>query len=611
MTPALLSSILNRNAESVCKHLLPKGKRKGSEWVCGDLSGDEGESLKIAIEGDKTGVGSDFATGQGFGDLLDVWCAVQSVGLAEAMAQACSYLGIVDDSKSSRPSKDYAKPNRPHTVKRLSVEGKVYAYLKLRGLTDSCLEDFRIAEDGDWMVFPSLRNGELVNIKYIHIDRIDGKKQVRQEKGAEPCLFGWQALDLRFPTSRYVCLTEGQIDAATLHQCGLPALSVPNDGGGGGKQDWIETEYDRRSRFDTLYLCLDNDEAGQQATKEIIHRMGPERCRIVTLPFKDANECFANGIRNFQRYLLSSKVLDPEELKPADTFHDPVMDKFYPTPGSYVGMKPPFKKLGQNLIFRKPELIIWTGWTSCGKSTMLNQVMVQGLADGEKFACASLEMPSKVTLWGMVRQMTGEQYPSRERVTQSMKWLRDKLWMIDILKTANPEKILSIFQYAYRRYGITNFILDSLLKCGVDEKDIEAQKNFVNQLIDFVNITNSTIHLVAHMRKGEDMYKPGGLSDVRGGAAITDLAHTVISVWRNRVEGDEVPSYKKKKVDQNNLPPEYDTLLKVEKQRETGWEGKAFLSFDTGSLQFREERNSISIDYLNQVKSVREVESTF
>ncbi len=611
MTPALLSSILNRNAESVCKHLLPKGKRKGSEWVCGDLSGDEGESLKIAIEGDKTGVGSDFATGQGFGDLLDVWCAVQSVGLAEAMAQACSYLGIVDDSKSSRPSKDYAKPNRPHTVKRLSVEGKVYAYLKLRGLTDSCLEDFRIAEDGDWMVFPSLRNGELVNIKYIHIDRIDGKKQVRQEKGAEPCLFGWQALDLRFPTSRYVCLTEGQIDAATLHQCGLPALSVPNGGGGGGKQDWIETEYDRLSRFDTLYLCLDNDEAGQQATKEIIHRMGPERCRIVTLPFKDANECFANGIRNFQRYLLSSKVLDPEELKPADTFHDPVMDKFYPTPGSYVGMKPPFKKLGQNLIFRKPELIIWTGWTSCGKSTMLNQVMVQGLADGEKFACASLEMPSKVTLWGMVRQMTGEQYPSRERVTQSMKWLRDKLWMIDILKTANPEKILSIFQYAYRRYGITNFILDSLLKCGVDEKDIEAQKNFVNQLIDFVNITNSTIHLVAHMRKGEDMYKPGGLSDVRGGAAITDLAHTVISVWRNRVEGDEVPSYKKKKVDQNNLPPEYDTLLKVEKQRETGWEGKAFLSFDTGSLQFREERNSISIDYLNQVKSVREVESTF
>ena len=192
-----------------------------------------------------------------------------------------------------------------------------------------------------------------------------------------------------------------------------------------------------------------------------------------------------------------------------------------------------------------------------------------------------------------------------------MKWLRDKLWMIDILKTANPEKILSIFQYAYRRYGITNFILDSLLKCGVDEKDIDAQKNFINQLIDFVNITNSTIHLVAHMRKGENMFTPGGLADVRGAAAITDLAHTVISVWRNRTEGDEVPSYKKKKVDPNNLPPEYDTLLKVEKQRETGWEGKAFLSFDTGSLQFREERNSIPIDYLNQVKSVREVESTF
>lgn len=588
MTPALLSSILNRNAERICQHLLPNGRRKTGEWVCGDLSGKPGESLKIVIDGDKTGVGSDFATGQRFGDLLDVWCAVQGVGLSEAMEQACSYLGIVDDAKSSRPTKSYAKPNRPTTVKRLTPGGKVYHYLKLRGLTDACLEDFRIAEEGDWMVFPSLRNGELVNIKYIHIDRtIDGKKQVRQEKGAEPCLFGWQALDLRFPTTRFVCLTEGQIDAATLHQCGLPALSVPNGGGGGGKQDWIETEYDRLSRFDTLYLCLDNDEAGQQATKEIIHRIGPERCRIVTLPYKDANECFSKGINNFQRYLLSSKVLDPEELKPADTFLDAVMDKFYPTPGSYIGMKPPFPKLSNHLLFRKQELILWTGMTSSGKSLILNQVMVKGLVDGEKFVCASMEMPSKVTLWRMMRQLTGKEFPSKEQVHNGMKWLQDKLWMIDILKTANPDKILSLFQYAYRRYGITNFILDSLLKCGVPEKDIDAQKNFINQLIDFVNITASTIHLVAHMRKGEDMYTPGGLADVRGAAAITDLAHTVISVWRNRND-NETQTYKKKKVNPDNPTPEYDALLKVEKQRETGWEGKAYLIFDPGSLQFRE-----------------------
>jgi len=97
-------------------------------------------------------------------------------------------------------------------------------------------------------------------------------------------------------------------------------------------------------------------------------------------------------------------------------------------------MKPPFPKLSNHLLFRKQELILWTGMTSSGKSLILNQVMVKGLVDGEKFVCASMEMPSKVTLWRMMRQLTGEEFPSKEQVHNGMKWLQDKLWMIDILK---------------------------------------------------------------------------------------------------------------------------------------------------------------------------------
>lgn len=332
-SPSQLAALLTERAATVCEHLLPGGRIVGKEYHAADSGGGSGHSLKVVLEGDKAGVGADFATGETFGDLLDVWCLCRGVGLGQAMAEASSFLGIAIDGSKSRPDKAYQRPQRPLVaVKRLSEDGKVLAYLKGRGLTEQALNDFRVAEqDGEWIVFPYLRDGVHVNTTYIHVERPDGKKQVRQEKGAEPCLFGWHALEKRFPTTRFVAITEGQIDAITLHQCGIPALSVPNGGGGGNKQEWVNNDYDRMSRFDTVYLCLDGDEPGQQATAEIAKRLGPERCRTVTLPHKDANECFKHGIRDFRPYLLSARAFDPAELKPAHTFAEAVVERFHPS----------------------------------------------------------------------------------------------------------------------------------------------------------------------------------------------------------------------------------------------------------------------------------------
>lgn len=606
MTPASLSLLLNRNVEAVCRHLYPQGRRVGREWTCGDVQGEPGDSFKIVVEGDKVGVACDFATEQTFGDLLDVWQARCSVGLAEAMAQACSFLGVVPDAKESRPDHTYTRPQRPHSVHRLSQDGKVYAYLKSRGLTDAALDDFRIAEDGDWIVFPYLHEDKLFNIKYLHIERPEGKKQVRQEKNAEPGLFGWVALEKQFGNSRLVVISEGEIDSMTLHQCGIPALSIPNGGGGGHKQDWIEVEYDRLERFDTIYLCLDNDEPGQAATKEIIKRIGAERCRIVNLPHKDANECFQHGIRDFKKYLLSAKTLDPAELKSADHFTQAVLNKFYPAPGAYVGMKTPWAQTQGKLLFRKPELVVWTGFSGSGKSSLLNFIITRGLLDGERFVVASLEMPSRVTLWQMVRQLNGMELPSTQAINATMAWLKDKLWMIDIVKSVTPDKLLSIFKYAYRRYGINNFVTDSLLKCGIDEKDLDGQKQFADKLVELSNECEATTHLVAHSRKQEDEYSPPNKFDVRGAAAITDSANTVLSVWRNRSPNEQQnrkESYKKNKQSTQVEEDQCDTLLTVLKQRENGWEGKIKLYYSSESLQFQEDRKLCYTNYLSMLNN--------
>ncbi|KAF0118906.1 MAG: hypothetical protein FD149_394 [Rhodospirillaceae bacterium] len=60
-------------------------------------------------------------------------------------------------------------------------------------------------------------------------------------------------------------ITEGEIDAMTAAEYGWPALSLPFGGGTGAKQAWIESEYERLLRFETIYLALDMDREGEAA----------------------------------------------------------------------------------------------------------------------------------------------------------------------------------------------------------------------------------------------------------------------------------------------------------------------------------------------------------
>jgi twinkle protein len=599
-SPSQLAALLTERAATVCEHLLPGGRIVGREYHAADSGGGSGHSLKVVLDGDKAGVGADFATGETFGDLLDVWCLCRGVGLGQAMAEASSFLGIAIDGSKSRPDKAYQRPQRPVAVKRLSEDGKVLAYLKGRGLTEQALDDFRVAEqDGEWIVFPYLRDGIHVNTTYIHVERPDGKKQVRQEKGAEPCLFGWQALDKKFPTTRFVAITEGQIDAITLHQCGIPALSVPNGGGGGKKQDWIDNDYDRMSRFDTVYLCLDGDEPGQQATAEIAKRLGPERCRTVTLPHKDANECFKHGIRDFRAYLLSARAFDPAELKPAHTFAEAVVERFHPSKSAFRGLDTPWASLNALTTFRRGQYVLWTGFSGSGKSTLLSQTIVHGLLKGERYVWFSGEMPARMTLAWLVTQLLGEREPNPKKIRDTMMWLRDKLWIVDVVRNIDGKRLFELFRYAAKRYDIRNVVIDSLLRCGLREDDNDGQKGFVDLLCDFKLEYDAIVHLVAHQRKPDDEWSKPGKFGVRGASAITDEADIILSVWATpNEEQNEEPRPRRSK--SLTVHQECDTILSLIKNRELG--GKLPirlpLYFEHNSLQFHEQQRKI-VRYLD------------
>jgi DNA primase (bacterial type) len=572
MNAAELSAFLAERAADVAEYLLPKGKKSSGEWCVGSVAGEPGQSLKVRLTGAKKGVWRDFSTGEG-GDLLDLWAARRGLSIAQAMAEAKAHFGIRDDAPA-KAKPEYKRPEKPRAVKPSTP---VLDWLGSRGINDLTVADFRIAEQriGEkvYAVFPYLRDGEYVNGKFRNIA---DKRDMRQEGGAEPCLFGWHLID---PKARKVCITEGEIDAMTLHQVGIPALSV---NAGAGNHQWIDNDYERLQRFSEIYLCYDADEAGQKGVREVAKRLGIERCKIVQFGgYKDANEALQAGwdTSDFQHALACARTLDPEELRQLVDFWDEVKASFWPAEGR-TNLYPVLALNGAEqpwFEFRPGEVTVWTGYNGHGKSLMLNQVLIGLMVQGERMCVFSGEMLPKQQGRRMAKQLTGLDRPSPQYLEAARQWITDKAWIFNLAETATLERLLEVFRYGFKRYGIRHFVIDSLMMTDVPEDGagaLSAQKEAMRKLATFARSNQVHIHLVAHPRKGQDEKKGPGKLDVAGSSKITDAADNVFSVWADHKEPGE-------------RTEEPDGKLELHKQRNGDVQSKRlWLYFNRDAQQF-------------------------
>lgn len=579
-----VARLMADRAGDVAAHLLPGGKKHGQEWKAGSVSGDSGNSLSVRIGGDKRGVWSDFATGDK-GDLLDLWAACRCSSMAEAIREAKAYLGV-RDSLPTPPSKTYRKPAKPacSTPKAGALE-----WLQSRGLTPETIAAFKIGEQVQsgktYAVFPYLRDGELINAKTRNVAE---KKDMRQEAGAQPCLFGWHLID---PKVRTVAICEGEIDAMTLHQAGIPALSVNQ---GAGNHQWIETDWDRLERFSEILICFDDDEAGRKGASEVANRLAIERCKLVTFQgHKDANEALIAGWQpaDFREALMYARHLDPDELVSIADFRDQVKALFYPAAG---GVELPVLRMGRSdydwFEFRPGEYSVWTGINGHGKSLMNNQVLLGLMDQGERVCVFSGELPPTQQLKRLVKQATGLDRPTPAFIDAVTNWVRDRMWLFNVTGVATLERLLQVFAYGAKRYGIRHFVIDSLMMLGDVPEDgpgaFSAQKTAVQRIAAFAKQHGAHIHLIAHPRKAGDESKAPGKLDVSGSSRITDAADNVFSVWSARKEDGE----------DDDTP---DALLELNKQRNGDVQHrKLWLWFNRQAQQYTTTSNRRAVEYV-------------
>ncbi len=562
--------------------LLPGGREVKGKWTCGDIRGGDGNSLEVHLSGTHAGKWTDWANqDEHKGDLLDLWRFAKDLTLPEALKEAKAYLGIHEEPFYHLPKKYLAPPENVTT--ELSPGGKAMNFLTdTRGILPDIVKMFKVEVLPDKAIaFPCYSlSGKLINRSYRTIPKNGEKKVVWQDKGCAPALFGWQALKSSAFEKRTILLCEGQIDAMTWTQWGIDALSIPS----GTVGTWIDYEWENLAAFDHIYLSFDMDGAGGEIARKTIQRLGAHRCMIVEIPKKDANDCLLAGFLDddAREWIGDAKAPTIEGLVLAKDLRGRIMAELEAKVEPYT--HPLFRVLWPEVGFYPypGDVTAWTGFTNHGKSTLLNFLIGELIVRSEKVFVASMEVPAerssrKIATAAMKRQVTK---------TLMDGFLNDGghlLILVDKVGYIEKGRLLEMMWFAFRRWGCSRFVIDSLMRIDGLEEDYPAQGKFMNELQEFAKTTGSFVDIVCHPKKAAHGQRPSEM-DIKGSSLIANNVDNIVSICRN-------PEKEKKRKD-GSLTPEQERLMhdaevRIEKQREIGWTGLFKFSFDQKTFSYK------------------------
>ena len=158
----------------------------------------------------------------------------------------------------------------------------------------------------------------------------------------------------------------------------------------------------------------------------------------------------------------TARTLDPEELKPASDFVDQVIAEFYPTENCNHGINLPWDKTNGLIQLRPGEVTLLGGVNGHGKSEGTGHITLDAIWQGAKACIASMEFKPRRWLMRLTRQASGLAEPSIPFIRAIHDWYGDKLWVFDTVGHAKADRVIEVFGYARRRYGIRLFVIDNL-----------------------------------------------------------------------------------------------------------------------------------------------------
>tara|TARA_B110000503_G_scaffold55465_1_gene89039 strand:+ start:6848 stop:8572 length:1725 start_codon:yes stop_codon:yes gene_type:complete len=451
--------------------------------------------------------------------------------------------------RKGNAEKVYIKPEPIEVTK--TVSSKVQEWFQTRGISNDTLKALKVTEGVEYMPqtgkqenaihFNYFMGDELINVKYR-----DGRKNFKLYKGAEKVFYNINSI----VGYEYCVIVEGEMDALSLHEAGIPnVVSVPNGATlGTNNLDYLDNCIDYFSDKDKVILALDGDEAGQALQNEFIRRLGAEVCFIATFDdCKDSNEyLLKHGKEKLSQRITSAKPVPLEHVTTFKDIEGEVTD--FVTNGFKPGFQIGLSNFDEIFSTYTGQFITVTGIPSSGKSDFVDQMVVGYNAKyGWKTAYASPEnAPTYLHAHKLMRKVW-QGMPTKEDIGTS-KWnqvanhINDNFFFID-MERYTLESVLRKGAELVKRKGIKCLVIDPFNKVRDYEGnfgDVNAYTlEYLTKIEIFAKKYDVLVIVVAHPTK---MYKDATgkieeptMYSIKGGGEWYDASYHGLLVHRDYV----------------------------------------------------------------------------
>lgn len=270
--------------------LLPRD-RQGRGWICPRCkngTGENGDGLRL-WRGTKAKC---FRCGWG-GDILDV--AGEVLGLTSIFQKLEAVEALAGTGCVTSPMKQKSPPKRPRDYtayfRKAHAQVNETTYFAERALSTEIVERFNLgfvpsfyAGENLWWAAAIIPNGPS-SYTARNTDPAADKANRYRKRGEAP-IYNLAALYGAKPC--FIC--EGEFDCLSIIEAGGAAVAL------GSAADWAKliTQVDEKKPSVPLLVALDNDEAGQAATVELMEALAARNvpCKAANLcrPGRDAND---------------------------------------------------------------------------------------------------------------------------------------------------------------------------------------------------------------------------------------------------------------------------------------------------------------------------------
>ena len=413
----------------------------------------------------------------------------------------------------------------------------------------------------------------------------------------EALLFGQ---NIFAPNGKYITITEGEVDAMSAYELlGSKWACVSIKTGAGSALRDCKKAFEYLDSFDQIVISFDMDKQGREASEKVAQLFSPNKCKIMHMEHKDANEYLqVNKREEFTRAWWNAQPYTPAGIVNLKDLKSTIFEEEYCETCLY-----PWTKLNDKTYgMRTGELITFTSGAGMGKSSIMRELMYHMLKNtNDNVGILALEESIKNTTFNIMSvDANARLYINEIRKKYSQEeldtWFDNtvgtgRFFAFDHFGSINNDEILSRVRFMAQALDCKWIFLDHLSILVSGQEDNDERKSIdilMTKLRSLVEQTGIGLLLVSHLRRptgdrGHEDGKEVSLSHLRGSASIAHLSDSVIALERDQQAEDEVLAN--------------TTTIRILKNRYTGDTGIAtHLFYDRETGRMIEISNPYEVD---------------